>query len=150
MIRKYKNKDFELVDHTADIGLKIYGKTKEELFINAARGMFYLVTGSLVTPINDKSLTKYYTIESQASNITDLIVNWLNDLLYIHVTEFVIFDDYIIHNMTEEMITAQAEAIKIKDSPNQVLQEIKAVTYHNLCIYQNQNGRWVANIVFDI
>ncbi len=46
-----KYKDFELVEHTADIGLKVYGKSEKELFINAARGMFFLITGSLISPV---------------------------------------------------------------------------------------------------
>lgn len=148
MNKEYKN--FELVDHTADIGLKIYGKNKKELFINAARGMFYLITGSLITISCDKSFKKYYLIECQASTIEDLIVNWLNELLYIHVTEFVICDNYDIHFLNKEMIKSKVSAIKIKDTQYRIYKEIKAVTYHNLRVYQKQNGIWVANIVFDI
>jgi SHS2 domain-containing protein len=143
------DKDFELVDHTADIGLKIYGKNKQELFLNAARGMFFLITGVPVSPVQNRP-KNYYKIESSASNIEDLMVTWLSDLLYIHVTEFVIFDDYIINSLTEEMIKSKASAIEIKSSPYRIVKEIKAVTYHDLSVYQDPDGRWAANIVFDI
>ena len=142
-------KDFELVEHTADIGLKIYGRDERELFINAARGMFFLITGSTVFSVPDKP-KKYFTVESSASNIEDLIITWLSDLLYIFDTEFVLFDEYNIQSMTEKMIEARVRAIKIEDSPYQIIKELKAVTYHDLHIYQNKNGRWEANIVFDI
>ncbi|MDD3655239.1 MAG: archease [Atribacterota bacterium] len=143
------DKDFELVDHTADIGLKIYGKNKQELFLNAARGMFFLITSVPVSPVQNRP-KNYYKIESSASNIEDLMITWLSDLLYIHVTEFVIFDDYIINSMTEEMIKSKASAIEIKSSPYRIVKEIKAVTYHDLSVYQDPDGRWTANIVFDI
>ncbi|MFZ2330774.1 MAG: archease [Atribacterota bacterium] len=146
---KNKFKDFELVEHTADIGLKIYGKDEKDLFINAARGMFFLITGSSISlaPVN---IRKYYTLESEASGREDLIVTWLNDLLYIHFTDLVIFDDYLINYISEEVIKSKVGAVKIKDSPYQIIKEIKAVTYHNLQVCQNKNGIWEANIVFDI
>ena len=146
---KNKFKDFELVEHTADTGLKIYGKDKKELFINAARGMFFLITGSALFSVPDKP-KKYFTVESSGSNIEDLIITWLSDLLYIYDTEFVLFDEYNIHSMTEKRIEARVRAINIEDSPYQIIKELKAVTYHNLHVYQDKSGRWEANIVFDI
>lgn len=142
-------KGFELVEHTADIGLKIYGMDKKELFVNAARGMFFLITGSNIFSVPDKPKV-YFKVESNASNIEDLIVSWLNELLYIYDTEFVIFDEYNINFMTEKGIDAKIRAIKIEDSPYQIIKEIKAITYHNLHVYQKKKGRWEANIVFDI
>jgi SHS2 domain-containing protein len=38
-------KEFEIIDHTADIGIVAYGKTKREVFINAAKGMFEIIAG---------------------------------------------------------------------------------------------------------
>jgi len=32
-------KTFELIDHTADVGIKAYGKTLSEAFENAAKGI---------------------------------------------------------------------------------------------------------------
>ena len=142
-------KDYEIIDHTADIGLKVYGKNKEELFLNAARGMFFLITDTQLTPVSNKN-RKYYTVNNNASNIEDLLVAWLSELLFIHATEFVILDDYEIHSLTEQMIKSRVGAIKIKGSPYRVVREIKAITYHNLHIFQDKTGRWQANIVFDI
>ena len=34
---------FEIIDHTADVGLVAYGSTRKEVFINAAAGMFSLI-----------------------------------------------------------------------------------------------------------
>ncbi len=144
-----RSKNFELVEHTADIGLKVYGKSEKELFINAARGMFFLITGSLISPV-EHSAKKYFTVETKASNIEDLIIEWLNELLYIHATELVVFDNYNICHITGEIIKSEVSALYIKDSSYQVVKEIKAVTYHNIYVHQLKNGKWEANIVFDI
>lgn len=144
-----KDKGFKIVEHTADIGLKIFGKNKIELFINAARGMFFLITGSLMHNVNSNS-KKYFTVVSEAINIEDLLINWLNDLLYIHSTELVLFDDYSISCLTDKVIRSTVRSISIKDSSYQVLKEIKAVTYHNIFVGQTGKDNWEANIVFDI
>ena len=144
-----KAKGFKVIEHTADVGLNVYGKDKEELFINAARGMFYLITGSAITVVPNE-FEKYYNIESTGTDVEDLLVNWLEDLLFIHNTEFIIFTDFLISNMTAGMIQAKAGAIKLKDSPYQVVTEIKAVTYHNLRVSQKISGIWEGTVVFDI
>ncbi len=33
-------KDFEIIPHTADLKIRVYGKTREDLFTNALIGMF--------------------------------------------------------------------------------------------------------------
>jgi SHS2 domain-containing protein len=38
-------KEFEILEHTADIGIAAYGKNKREVFINAAKGMFEIIAG---------------------------------------------------------------------------------------------------------
>ena len=144
-----KVKDFKVIEHTADVGLNVYGKDKEELFVNAARGMFCLIVGSAIEIVPNES-KKYYNIESAGTDVEDLLVNWLEDLLFIHNTEFIIFTDFLISAMTEEMIKAKVGAIKLKDSPYQVTTEIKAVTYHNLRVFPKQCGRWEGTVVFDI
>ncbi|HOR42571.1 MAG TPA: archease [Atribacterota bacterium] len=146
---KGKGKSFEVIDHTADIGLKVYGKDKKELFINAAQGMFFLITGSVIVSQPDRS-KKYFDIESKAANMEDLLVAWLDDLLYIYFTEFVLFEDYEIISLTDEMIKTRVRGIKIEHSPYQIVQEIKAVTYHNLLVHELPNGEWEATVLFDI
>ena len=83
-------------------------------FINAARGMFFLITGSLMHNVNSNS-KKYFTVVSEAINIEDLLINWLNDLLYIHSTELVLFDDYSISCLTDKVIRSTVRSISIKD-----------------------------------
>ncbi len=142
-------KDYEIIEHTADVGLKIYGETKQELFQNAARGMFFLITGSSITLGYIKN-KRYWKVECKGFGIEDLLVSWLSDLLYIHHTEFVIFGDFIIRYLTEQFIQSEVWGVKIKEYSYQVEKEIKAVTYHNLQVFKNKRNQWETTIFFDI
>ena len=143
------NKDYEIIEHTADVGIKIFGKTKQELFRNAALGMFFIITGSRKFFKQAKN-KKYHSVRSEASSIEDLMVSWLNDLLYVHNIYHIILDDIIIKDFTEKFIQAEIGVVKIANYPYQMEREIKAVTYHNLHFFKNKKGQWEATVVFDI
>lgn len=142
-------KDYEMTEHTADIGIKAFGKTKKELFTNIAKGMFFLIADSPVS-FKKTSNRKYYKIEEKASSLEDLLVSWLNDLLYIHHTEYVFCDDFIIKSLTKTFVSSEIGSLKIEETHYQVVREIKAVTYHGLQILKNKKGQWEATIIFDI
>lgn len=142
-------KDYEIVEHTADVGLKVYGNTTKELFRNAARGMFFLISGSSITSGNTRN-QRYWKVECQAGDIEDLLFSWLSDLLYIHQSEFVILEDFIIHYLSKKLIQSEAVGIKSSESPYWIEKEIKAVTYHHLQVIKNDLGRWETDIIFDI
>jgi len=72
-------KKFEILEHTADIGIMAYGKNKREVFINAAKGMFKIIAGE------NRNLKEnfYDKIKLEADNLEGLLFAWLNELLYI-------------------------------------------------------------------
>jgi len=140
--------DYKVIEHMADIGLKVFGKTKEKLFQNAARGMFFIITGS--SGFAKQENEQYWTIKCEGANLEDLLVEWLSELLYIHSTDFVILNDFIIKRLTNNNFQAQSTGIKINELPYNIEKEIKAVTYHNLQVIKNKRGHWEATIIFDI
>ncbi len=142
------DKDYKVIEHMADIGLRAFGETKEKLFQNAARGMFFIITGS--SGFAKQENEQYWTIKCEGANLEELLVEWLSELLYIHSTDFVILNDFIIKNLTNNNLQAQSYGIKINESPYNIEKEIKAVTYHNLQVIKNEKGYWEATIIFDI
>ncbi len=140
--------NYEIIEHTADVGLKVSGSTKRELFQNAARGMFFLITGFSAFP--EQKDREAWPVKCEASTTEDLLVSWLSELLYIHNTEYVVFSDFIIRCLTSRLVQAEVWGVKVKDFPCQIEKEIKAVTYHNLYVQKNKKGQWEASIIFDI
>jgi len=79
-------KDFEIIDHTADVGIIAYGTDIRQAFANAARAMF-----SLITELDEVEEVIYRDIELTAPDQESLIVEWLNELIYLFDTENIIF-----------------------------------------------------------
>jgi len=137
-----------VIEHTADIGLKVLGNTKKELFINAARGMFFLITG---LSLDKKPFKKQYLpVECSASGLEDLLVAWLNELLFIHNTDFLFLNEFKIECLTGNFLKSQVGGFRLKEFPCKINNEIKAVTYHNLNISKNNKKQWETSVIFDI
>jgi len=140
-------KEFEILEHTADIGIAAYGKNKKEIFINAAKGMFEIIAGET------KNLKEnfYDKIELEADNLEGLLFAWLNELLYISETRLVILNKFQIKELSDFQIKAEIRGIKINPPSVKIEKEIKATTYHRLEIKKDEeSGLWSARVIFDI
>ena len=140
-------KEFEILEHTADIGIAAYGKNKEEVFINAAKGMFEIIAGG-----NKTFKENFYDkIKLEADNLEGLLFAWLNELLYISETRLVILSKFKIKELSDFQIKVEVEGAKINPPSTKIEKEIKAVTYHHLEIKKDEeSGLWRAQIIFDI
>ncbi len=70
-------KHFEVIDISGDVGLKAYGKNPEAAFINAANGMYSLITDPGM--IREQ---KAIDISVESGSIEGLLVSWLNELIF--------------------------------------------------------------------
>lgn len=135
---------YEYLEHTADIGLKSYGKSAREVFENAALGMFGLMT----------SLDKIKEVESREINIEadgqeELLVEWLNELIYLFEVEQVLFKRFEIYDWDEEFyLKARAWGEKINLSRHTIALQVKACTYHMLKV--TRDNHWEAQVIFDV
>jgi len=140
-------KEFEILEHTADIGIAAYGKNKEQVFTNAAKGMFEIIAGK------NKNLKEnfYDKIKLEADNLEGLLFAWLNELLYIGETRLVILNKFQIKELSDFQIKAEVRGAKINPPSIKIEKEIKAVTYHRLEIKKDgESGLWRAQVIFDI
>lgn len=145
------NKDFELIPHTADLKLRVYGTTCEQLFRNAVVGMFQVMMPQapgcdyrddrLVCP----QLPITHHIELRASDLELLLVDFLSEVLYLADSNNEAYLDaaVTIHKTT---LQATVHGVSIAGFGKS---EIKAVTYHDLSIKKVGDG-WQAELVFDI
>lgn len=145
-------KDFELIPHTADIKLRVYGKTMKDLFRHALIGMFQSIGPQVLgCPMVDgrvacKELPYSHEIIIDSIDAVALLVDFLSETLYLSDVNNEAYFDAIIHELSNTHIKATVRGAKITGFE---VVEIKAVTYHDLSIKQI-DGEWVADIVFDI
>jgi len=146
-------KPYELISHTADIGLKVNGKTLKELFENAAKGMFEIITGlsnlSNLTRLEKKGLEKTIEVKKEVEDFEELLVDWLSELLYIVNKEHIYFNGFKVVKLDNSGIIGKAKGSKIGPRELTLQTEIKAVTFHGLKIEENTQG-FSCSIIFDV
>ena len=137
-------KAFEITDHTADVGIIAYGADIKQLFSNAALALFSLITepGS----INEK-LRRHVEIISEDKD--SLLVEWLNELIYLFDAEHILFSRFDIERLTNDSLQASCYGENIDPLRHKIRIGVKAATYHMLKIDKDSNGYRV-QIIFDI
>jgi SHS2 domain-containing protein len=145
-------KQFELLPHTADIKIRVYGITIADLFKNAVIGMFQairpLVPGCKIK--NDivvcPQLPEHREVSVTSIDKEALLVDFLSEVLYLSDIHNEAYLDATVHEITDVHITATVHGIKVTGFE---VVEIKAVTHHDLSIKKIKDI-WQADIVFDI
>jgi len=135
---------FEVLEHTADVGLRAYGHSLKEAFENSAVGMF-----SLITDLESIKPTASEEVVIEAEDRESMLVEWLNELLYRFEVEYVVFKRFEIIDWDEEHhMRAIAHGEPLDLGRHQIKTQIKACTYHMLKIEHNEY--WSAQVIFDI
>jgi SHS2 domain-containing protein len=137
------NKDFEILNHTADIGVIAYGADLRQAFANAARGLF-----SLIAELDDVEEALYRDIELAAGDVESLLVGWLNELVYYFDTEGIIFKRFDVIQLDGTHLKARGYGEKADSAKHTLKREVKAATYHMLEVDENDGCR--VQVLFDI
>ena len=137
-------KTYELVDHTADVGVKAYGKTLSEAFENAAKGMFDIITDS-----SEIENIGQYNIELEAPDLEQLLVDWLSELLFLNSAKNIVFGFFKVElDDKKNKLSAKVFGEKFDISKHKAGAEIKAVTYHMLKVKKKKPFH--VQVLFDI
>jgi len=136
-------KDFEIINHTADVGIIAYGADISQAFANAARALF-----SLITELDDVDEVLYRDIELAAPDQESLLVEWLNELIYLFDAENIIFKKFDITQLNHTKLKARSYGEKVDSSKHRLKTGVKAATYHMLKVDQDDGGK--VQVLFDI
>jgi SHS2 domain-containing protein len=137
-------KPFEVIEHTADIGIIVYGADIKQVFANAALGLF-----NLMADLDNLKEDIKREIEMSAEDVEVLLVEWLNELIYISEVEHIIFKRFEINELSNTKLKATCFGEKIKRGQHRLKREIKAATYHMLRL-DKEDGSYKVQIIFDI
>jgi len=136
-------KDFEILDHTADVGIIAYGADLKQAFANAARALF-----SLITELDDVEEVLHQDIKINASDVESLLVAWLNELVYRFDTEGVLFKRFDIIQLGDTHLKARGYGEKVDSSKHSLKTGVKGATYHMLKVDKTDGFR--VQVLFDI
>ena len=133
-----------MLEHTADAGIIARGGTLNELFANAALGMF-----SLMAELGGVREREQRQIELTARDVQGLLVNWLSELLFYVDAEEILFSRFEIDELSDTRLRARAWGERIDRDRHELHFGIKAVTRHMLEVVK-ESGRYRATVLFDI
>ena len=136
-------KDFELIEHTADVGIMAYGADVKEAFANAARGMF-----SLIVELESVRQAEHRDIEVTAPDEESLLVTWLNELIYLFDAESMLFSRFDITELSTDRLKARAYGEPVDNTRHRLKTGIKAATYHMVEVVRDNGIR--VKVLFDI
>ncbi len=132
-------------EHTADRALRVRGRELADLLVGAARGMF-----DLMGDTEGVEPQAWRTIRLEAGDREELLVDWLNELLYLAEQEGLLFTEFYIESLTDAAPTAAALAAHVGGAVAPATRaHIKAATYHDLKLVESEAG-WSATITFDV
>lgn len=135
-------KQYELIEHTADVGVKAYGKTVAEAFEHAAEGMFDIITDeSTIEPVGQ------YDITLEAPDREQLLVDWLSHLLFLNGAHELVFGKFQV-TLSGNHLSASVFGEKYDTKKHRMGVEIKAVTYHMLQVHETEPI--FVQVLFDI
>jgi len=137
-------KAFEVIDHTADIGIVAYGTDVKELFSNAALALFSLITE--LDSIEEKS---HINLQVKGDDGDTLLVEWLNELIYLFDAKHILFHRCDIESLTHNEVKATCHGEGFDPTKHRIKRGIKAATYHMLKLDKNNDG-YKAQVILDI
>lgn len=135
---------FEIIDHTADVGIIAYGADVEELFSNAALALFSLITEP--ESIDEKLRLG---LEVRSKGRDNLLVEWLNELIYLFDVKHVLFSRFDINSLTLNRLKANCYGEEFSPLKHKINVGVKAATYHMLKLDRNGND-YRAQVIFDV
>ena len=135
-------KEYELIEHTSDIGLEACGKSLAEAFANAAAGMF-----SIMAESDNVKEVESRRVEVKSDDVEGLLFEWLNDLIYLFDVETLLFRRFDIVELGGGKLEAMCHGEKYDPSRHHLKTEVKSATYHMLEVDGEKN---TVRVIFDI
>jgi SHS2 domain-containing protein len=138
------NSAFEPIDHTADVGYRLFAPSLSELFVIAGRALFDAITElDSIRPEFERK------IAVEAGDVEALLVAWLSELNFRCITELELFCEFDIEAISPTTVRATVRGEKIDPARHVIQTEIKAVTYHELFVRESEGG-WEAQVILDV
>lgn len=131
------------IDHTADLALELWAPTEAELFAEAARAVVSIMTEGV--ELGGDELRE---IELDPVDAEDRLVQWVNEIIYLAVTEGFVVADCELDLQASPRLRASARGRS--GAADHIAGELKSATYHDLALEQRDDGSWWARLVIDV
>jgi SHS2 domain-containing protein len=135
---------WETFEHDADVGLIVRGRDGAELFANAGLALFDLICELERVEERDR-----YSVVGGADNVEALLVEWLNELVYLFEGEGVVCRRFAFPSWEETRFRAEAFGERADPERHDPRDLVKAATYHGLSVARLPDG-YEARVILDV
>lgn len=135
----------DLEEHTADVRVRVVAPTLAELFAEAGRALGVLMTGEADCGVGAADGMDEQHVSIRARDRGALLVEWLNELIFLSETRGMIYSSFDIEHLTDEALDATVRGA----SPRSLKTAVKAATWHGITV-ERLGDAWVARIVLDV
>jgi SHS2 domain-containing protein len=144
---------FELLEHTADIGIRARGASLEEVFEHATEGLAEVLGalrpgGSGGAGSGEARPGEAVAVEVSAGDPGGLLVDWLNEVLWLREVRQAVVRGARVERVGDG--TASGEVVLAAGGPEPDGTLVKAVTYHRLRVEPDPGGGWLAEVYLDV
>jgi SHS2 domain-containing protein len=132
---------FEILEHTADLGIRAWGPSLEVAFEQAARALVQVLD---VAGMGEGAARE---IQLSGGDAAGLLVDFLNELVFVAETEEVGFADVSVTHVSDERL--EAEVLLVPGDHEPLGMVVKAATYHQLRV-EREEGRAEIRVFLDV
>jgi len=133
---------YEILEHTADVGVRAHAPTATSLFEQTTRGLCD------IAGIWQHGSGRAVEIDVEARDREGVLVDWLNEVLYVHDSGNVAVCSVEVDEASEKRARGRITVRPLGEESETAIQ-VKAVTYHQLEVRETASG-WSATVFFDI
>ena len=132
---------YEILEHTGDVKIRVFGETPDGLFQNALLAM-----NEILKPKIKGQSSKVRNIEIKSTDLNALLVDFLSEINYLRQVNREVYDKVKFTKFSAVKVEAELNGRKVEEFG----EDIKAVTFHELDVRQGPEGIWETVIVFDV
>lgn len=135
---------FRVLEHPSDLGIHARGRTLSEALAQAARGLLSVICDlSTIEP----RMTREISV--QGSDVEQLVVRWLSEILYLYDGRQFLCCAFTIHRLTDTHLESSVQGEPLDLGRHKTRLDVKAVTYHQLSV-REEGGWWLIEVFLDI
>lgn len=135
---------YDYFDVVADVGVTAWGPTLAEAFAQAGLGVFALMVDPGTVERREPR-----EVRAQGESLETLLVNWLNECLYVHDIEGFVVGRVEFLVFEEQRAHALLWGEPLDPARHRVGTLVKAATFHELQVRQAEGG-WEIRVILDI
>jgi SHS2 domain-containing protein len=135
---------WETFEHEADIGLVIRAADGPELFATAGLAFF-----DLVCRVHTVVERERYELSGEAEDVEALLVDWLNDLVFLFQGRGVVCRRFSFPEWTRGRYRGEAFGEPVDEKRHEPRDLVKAATYHGLSVTEHAEG-FEARVILDV